>query len=74
MCDIPIIQRERCKCRAIEPRPGEIVITWSRGEAERIKTAAALMDIEPEALIRQAVDDRVKESTFSPAIRDAWGG
>ena len=74
MCDIPIIQRERCKCKAMEPRPGEIVITWSRGEAERIKTAAALMDIEPETLIRQAIDDRVREASFAPAIRDVWEG
>lgn len=71
MCDIPIIQRERCKCKAMEPRPGEIVITWSRGEADRIREAAALMDIEPEALVRWAVDDRLKESTFTPADEQA---
>lgn len=78
MDEIPIVQRKRCKCgdgegcKCSKPaHPGELVVTWDGREAERVKAAAVLLGIEPEALVRGAVDDRLKESTFTPADEQA---
>jgi hypothetical protein len=58
---VPISQRKLCKPK------GELTVTWPVDEADRIREAASEIGVKSRDFIRKAVDDAIREATFTPA-------